>query len=225
MNIARTVLTAAALVGAAGSANAATSIVTNGSFENGAVIPPAPNGFLLTPAGSPNITGWTVGGNSVDYIGSFWQASAGVRSVDLAGTGPGTLSQMLTTVIGQLYSVTFDISKNPDAGQVPRLGTASAAGQSLALSYSAPNTRANMMWQTVSFSFVALTQSTLLTFAADGPSSANGSGLQAFGLAIDNVSVVAAPEPATWALMILGFGIVGSALRRRRRTQVRFNFA
>ncbi len=37
-------------------------------------------------------------------------------------------------------------------------------------------------------------------------------------------SVAAVPEPATWALMILGFGIVGSALRRRR-TQVRFNFA
>jgi len=35
----------------------------------------------------------------------------------------------------------------------------------------------------------------------------------------------AVPEPATWALMILGFGIVGSALRRRRQTKVRFNFA
>lgn len=34
----------------------------------------------------------------------------------------------------------------------------------------------------------------------------------------------AVPEPSTWALMILGFGIVGSALRRRR-TKVRFNFA
>jgi hypothetical protein len=37
-------------------------------------------------------------------------------------------------------------------------------------------------------------------------------------------SVAAVPEPATWALMILGFGIVGAALRRRR-TRVRFNFA
>ncbi len=30
--------------------------------------------------------------------------------------------------------------------------------------------------------------------------------------------VSAVPEPATWALMILGFGLVGSALRRRRPT-------
>ena len=33
---------------------------------------------------------------------------------------------------------------------------------------------------------------------------------------IDRVSAVAVPEPATWALMILGFGAAGAALRRRR---------
>lgn len=34
----------------------------------------------------------------------------------------------------------------------------------------------------------------------------------------------AVPEPGTWALMIIGFGLVGNALRRRRRT-VRLQFA
>jgi hypothetical protein len=32
----------------------------------------------------------------------------------------------------------------------------------------------------------------------------------------------AAPEPASWALMLIGFGTVGSALRRRQRTRVSF---
>jgi hypothetical protein len=32
------------------------------------------------------------------------------------------------------------------------------------------------------------------------------------------------PEPATWSLMILGFGAVGSALRRRQKLGVRFAF-
>ena len=48
------------------------------------------------------------------------------------------------------------------------------------------------------------------------------------GLVIDNVvvDVIAAgaggvPEPATWALMILGFGAVGGAMRRRRRSASR----
>nr|WP_240309351.1 MULTISPECIES: PEPxxWA-CTERM sorting domain-containing protein [Sphingomonas] len=33
------------------------------------------------------------------------------------------------------------------------------------------------------------------------------------------------PEPATWALMLLGFGAIGTALRRRRPTTVRVAFA
>ena len=38
----------------------------------------------------------------------------------------------------------------------------------------------------------------------------------------DNVAVVssAVPEPATWAMMLFGFGVVGSALRRRSRTAI-----
>lgn len=32
---------------------------------------------------------------------------------------------------------------------------------------------------------------------------------------IDSIAV-AAPEPATWLMMILGFGLVGSQLRRRK---------
>lgn len=33
-----------------------------------------------------------------------------------------------------------------------------------------------------------------------------------------NYALQAVPEPATWAMMIAGFGIVGSAMRRRRAT-------
>jgi hypothetical protein len=33
---------------------------------------------------------------------------------------------------------------------------------------------------------------------------------------------VAVPEPATWAMMIAGFGFVGAAMRRRRKVQVSF---
>jgi hypothetical protein len=34
---------------------------------------------------------------------------------------------------------------------------------------------------------------------------------------LDNVATAAVPEPATWALMISGFGMAGMALRQRRR--------
>ena len=44
-----------------------------------------------------------------------------------------------------------------------------------------------------------------------------GSGVPASGDLTFSEGLSAAPEPATWGLMILGFGVVGSTLRRRRR--------
>lgn len=38
-------------------------------------------------------------------------------------------------------------------------------------------------------------------------------------------SVPAVPEPATWLMMIAGFGMVGAALRRRQRATVRYGVA
>ncbi len=37
--------------------------------------------------------------------------------------------------------------------------------------------------------------------------------------------IFAVPEPATWAFMIFGFGAVGSALRRNRKTNVKVSYA
>lgn len=41
---------------------------------------------------------------------------------------------------------------------------------------------------------------------------------------IQGGSIAAVPEPASWALMILGFGTVGMALRRRREVSARPRF-
>lgn len=40
-----------------------------------------------------------------------------------------------------------------------------------------------------------------------------------------NFAKVAVPEPATWLMMILGFGLVGGMLRSRRQSAPRVNFA
>jgi hypothetical protein len=32
---------------------------------------------------------------------------------------------------------------------------------------------------------------------------------------LDNVSISAVPEPATWAMMLLGIGLIGGAMRSR----------
>lgn len=68
-------------------------------------------------------------------------------------------------------------------------------------------------WLPQSISFHA-NQGDILTFAAIGTSDSLGGYL-------DNVSL-AVPEPATWGLMILGFGLVGASTRRRAKTAVTY---
>ena len=82
---------------------------------------------------------------------------------------------------------------------------------------------ANAPFGTYSVSFRTLTNSSLkLQFGQ----SLNGFGTQGLndnqGPLLDNVrlSIAAVPEPATWAMMILGFGVIGAALRRRRQPAV-----
>lgn len=47
------------------------------------------------------------------------------------------------------------------------------------------------------------------------------------GPLLDNVrlDISAVPEPSTWAMMILGIGMVGGAMRRRARQSVNYSFA
>lgn len=199
----------AAACGVAGSASAAA--FTNGSFENASVDPGS--GFVTLFGGSTAIDGWVVGGNSIDYIGGYWQPEDGARSIDLSGNANGSISQTFDTVAGQSYLVNFFLAGNPDGGPAAKLAITSADGSQQASNIftvvPGVNTRANMGWLPYVYRFTAATDSTTLSFASATDT--------AFGPALDNVSVGAVPEPASWALMIVGFGGLGVSLRRRRR--------
>ena len=62
--------------------------ILNGSFEAASLDPGV---FTTLGAGSTAITGWTVGGDSIDYIDSYWQAADGARSIDLSGNNKGSM--------------------------------------------------------------------------------------------------------------------------------------
>lgn len=49
--------------------------------------------------------------------------------------------------------------------------------------------------------------------------------LSSFDNATFSASLAAVPEPAAWGLMIVGFGAIGGALRRRQRTNVSVRYA
>ncbi len=178
------------------------SVVINGSFEQG---PASAGSFTTFGTGSTAITGWTVTGGSVDLIGSYWNHSDGARSLDLSGNTAGTIAQMIPTVAGLRYTVSFDISSNPDRSFAKSMLVGFGNATPVAVSYTGPIGRP-LQWQTVTLRFTADAPMTELSFKSTTPG--------AWGIALDNVSAVV-PEPASWAMMIAGFGLVGAAMRRR----------
>jgi choice-of-anchor C domain-containing protein len=184
----------------------ATNLIQNGSFET-ATVNPGP--FLQLNAGSTVITGWTVSQGSIDYIGTYWQASDGGRSLDIHGSWIGKIEQTFNTTIGATYRVTFDLAGNPNASPIIKDMRVSAGGSSADFSFNTTGkSNSNMGWLSKSWDFTANSTTTTLEFIGLGNSDA--------GAALDNVSVIAVPEPSSM-LGLLGLGVlgIGSALKRQ----------
>src|SRR5262249_26366804 len=88
-------------------------LLVNGSFEEG----PDAKHFISLDKGSTQIKGWTVTRGQIDYVGTFWKAAHGGRSIDLHGSpGFGGIQQTFATTKGQRYRVTFSLAGTPQRG-------------------------------------------------------------------------------------------------------------
>ena len=74
------------------------------------------------------------------------------------------------------------------------------------------------------FGFLGITTDTAFTSLTIATSKSNDSLFDNVRFGSTLAATPAVPEPATWGMMILGFGVVGAAMRRRvRASEVRFN--
>lgn len=212
-------LTLAALTIAASSANAAVLFSENFDAE--------------TPALNSSLAQFTVAGQ-VDTVasGSFGITCPG-NCVDLDGTsGPGAItSTPIFFLAGRPVIVSFDLSGNQRDGNiddfVAQVFFTPANGGTAGFISGPPSFDPgylNMLNGTPYVEAIAGTRP-FLTYSYTFTAAISGSFQLYFGTTsgdnvgpiLDNVLVTGSvPEPATWGLMIAGFGLVGVAARRHR---------
>lgn len=155
--------------------------------------------------GSTALPGWTVVANSVSWLpnGNQWNLTTpyGNMFLDLSGNHDngayGGIAQTITTVPSQTYRLSLSLGSQQGQsifiGPMSVMAKAGAASQSFMFT---PSGSGNQ-WGSFSFNFVATSSSTLLTITGTG--SAGGS-----YLGLDDVQVVAVPEPLSSSILASG---------------------
>jgi PEP-CTERM motif/Protein of unknown function (DUF642) len=205
----------------------AANLLTNGSFEARIVTaadvtnpggPWSVRDFASTP-------GWTQILDGVDLIHNNYaqgpsvlvDASDGVNFIDMNQTGLiGGLEQIVAAVTGQSYTLTLDTT----AWATNAIG--GTIGYELFDPTSAAILASGSYQDSVGGAWITRTLSAAATSTSIGVRIKAIQSTQA-GMGLDNVrlttvAIGAVPEPATWAMMLFGFGLVGSAMRRGRRS-------
>jgi hypothetical protein len=165
--------------------------------------------------------GWAVLSGTIeifDNSSGFAPAHGGVNYADLDSSNTlNSLTQMVTTSVGQNYTVSFwlgdDAGGDPvtlSFGGTTLFNADTPAGLGLAAD--------NFQWQLYSYNVTATSASSSLTFTSQFAFVQGG-----LGAVVDDVNVVAGsavPEPATWTAVmagLVGLGIAGFGRRRAVR--------
>ena len=214
---------AVALAACGASPAAALNLVVNGGFE----ADPAPVGGYTVYAGGSSFTGWSVGGASLAVADSgvhegvqYYPSNSERNFVEITGksnTGStNAITQTVATVAGQTYALSFFVGNAGPYGTygsnltLPSTIRVSIDGGALQSFTNADETPIVVNWRPFSLSFVAA-GATTLTFQ-NGTANDGYAGLD--DLSLEATGTVA--EPASWALLIAGFGLTGAAQRRQR---------
>ncbi|SFF50665.1 PEP-CTERM protein-sorting domain-containing protein [Duganella sp. CF458] len=178
-------------------------LITNGSFEQNRI---GANSWTIKSA----LDGWNIGAKGVEVRNNVaGTAQNGSNFLELDSTANSWISQTINTVVGGKYDLSFYYA--------PRENTRAATNGidvlwngNLLKHVEQDNFTSKTNWFKIELSMFAVGSLSNLSFQASGISDSIGGSL-------DNVSLKAVPEPATIASMLLGLGLMGITLRRRKQ--------
>lgn len=189
----------------------AANLLVNGNFE-------ASSSQTITPPGWTNIghsdgvIAYSVFGTPA-YDGNYYYDIGGYGGA-LPAAGDG-ITQSVATVIGGAYTLTFGYSSENVSGVTFLDVLIGSQFTQYALPISGTGAFLKP-FTTVSINYVATGISTAISFTVSPQSSSFGNNDPLIDGVIFDGATGAVPEPATWAMMLSGFGLVGAAARRRR---------
>jgi Protein of unknown function (DUF642) len=193
----------------------AQNLILNGSFEFGSFVQNSIYpGRMSLSTGSTAINNWVLGNAPAGFL--WWMqapdynAEDGNFSLDLDSNGNSPFSfaqQTFSTIIGQQYQFTGYFASEFNAGPASTsilidgssIGT-ETTGSGIA-NGPGPGFN-NLIWTSASFNFIASSTSTTLTLL-DATTAPGGDGAY-YNPIVDNVSVVAVPEPSVLGLASAG---------------------
>lgn len=200
---------------------AAASIITNGGFELGTFAGGNSLAQQIQPGGG-ELSGWTIGNAPATWYASGWNNNpqqiplnprTGNFGISIADGSVRTvnLSQTINLLPFQQYQLSFWVGNysfnNGPAGLNVSITDGTSNTLLLSENVTAPLPSTSSTWTRFAFGFIADGTSNTISFSElNGPSY----------IGLDDVSIAAVPEPATWAMMIAGFAAIGFAAYRRR---------
>lgn len=165
-----------------------------------------PSGAVAVADGNAYIPCCGTTGTSTNMENNFVAFGGGDRP------SGSIMSADFGTVLGQLYSLSFDYGAlGPAAGETLTFTIASGSESVSVSRFAATDNNLNTTFENFVYYFTGSGSLTSLSFVSGGVASADA--------ILDNVVISAVPEPEVWAMLLFGFGAIGMQMRRRRSLQ------